>query len=164
METYKPIIGYENYLVSNYGNVVRDGRPISKHMHRQGYIKYRLYKNGVQRSFYAHRLVALAFIAGVPGKEYVNHIDGMKSNNHVSNLEWCTVSENQRHAYDKIGKNMPKGANHHRASAVICLNTGKKYLTINEAVVELGVSHANVVKVCKGERSHTKGFQFKYEI
>ena len=164
MEIYRPIPEYSQYMVSNYGNVCRNGKQLAKHVHKQGYIKYRLYKDGVQKSFYAHRLVAEVFLGKVEGKNYVNHKTNVKSNNHVDNLEWCTFSENQRHAYSVIGKNMPKGAVHHNASAVMCLNNGKIYLTIKEAVDELNLHHSNIIKVCNGQRQHTKGFKFMYAL
>lgn len=55
---------------------------------------------GVRRNVRVHRLVALAFIDNPLNKPYVNHIDGNKLNNHYTNLEWCTDSENMHHAFD----------------------------------------------------------------
>lgn len=55
---------------------------------------------GVTEMFLVHRLVALKFLDSVEGKPYVNHIDGDKCNNDVTNLEWCTHSHNVKHAYD----------------------------------------------------------------
>ena len=61
----------------------------------RGYCQVDLGKKTVK----VHRLVALAFIPTIEGKTQVNHIDGNKQNNHVSNLEWCDNAENQTHAY-----------------------------------------------------------------
>lgn len=61
----------------------------------RGYCQIDLGKKTVK----VHRLVALAFIPTIEGKTQVNHIDGNKQNNHVSNLEWCDNAENQTHAY-----------------------------------------------------------------
>lgn len=61
----------------------------------KGYCQVSLGKKTVK----VHRLVALAFIPTIEGKTQVNHIDGNKQNNHVSNLEWCDNAENQTHAY-----------------------------------------------------------------
>lgn len=106
MEVWKTIKGYENYQVSNTGlvrslNYKRLGfvkvlkfRPTYK-----GYIKAPLTKNNITKSIFIHRLVAIAFIPNPQNKEQVNHINGIKTDNRVENLEWVTNSENQIHAY-----------------------------------------------------------------
>ncbi len=63
-----------------------------------GYQTVMLYKNKRGKNFYIHRLVAEAFLDVVDGKDFVNHIDGDKTNNSVDNLEWVTRSENMLHA------------------------------------------------------------------
>ena len=65
-----------------------------------GYKVFRLSKNGVKKGFYAHRLVAENFLDNPNNYKVVNHIDGNKLNNDVSNLEWCSQSKNMKHAYD----------------------------------------------------------------
>lgn len=63
------------------------------------YIYVQLYKGNKPHTFAVHRLVAMTFIPNPANKPQVNHLDGDKHNNHLSNLEWCTVSENHKHAF-----------------------------------------------------------------
>ena len=96
MEEYRVIEGYENYEVSNVGNVriCKTGR-IMKSQNNKGYLIIGLCKNGIRKTFQIHRLVAVAFIENPDDKPYVDHKDGNRSNNHVKNLRWATSSENQ---------------------------------------------------------------------
>jgi hypothetical protein len=71
---------------------------------RTGYPSVNLKKKGMQSKRRVHRLVAIAFLDNPENKPQVNHIDGCKTNNHLSNLEWATASENSQHAHD-IGLN-----------------------------------------------------------
>lgn len=64
-----------------------------------GYKKISYYFNGEFKNYYLHRLIAMAFVPNPENKPFVNHKDGNKLNNNVSNLEWCTSSENMIHAY-----------------------------------------------------------------
>ncbi|MQN23664.1 NUMOD4 domain-containing protein [Lentilactobacillus buchneri] len=66
---------------------------------RDGYKRVCLWKNAKENDWLVHRLIAETFIPKVSEKNLINHIDGNPSNNHVSNLEWCTYSENLIHAY-----------------------------------------------------------------
>lgn len=105
MEKWKKIKGYEDrYLISNLGRIksLKTNKCLSnKRLTRDGYCRVALYKNGKTKEFRTNRLVALHFIENPNKKPTVNHIDGIKTNNNVDNLEWATLSENMQHAYNK---------------------------------------------------------------
>lgn len=109
-EIWKKINGYENYDVSNFGNVRNNNfhrqkatKEIKKGIKPNGYIRVILSKDLKTKSFYVHRLVAESFIENKENKKYVNHKDGNRSNNCVENLEWVTASENLLYAYRVLG-------------------------------------------------------------
>lgn len=109
-EEWKPIQGYEGlYEVSNFGRVksLRKNRwtqepetILSCGLCGSGYKFVVLSVNNVHKNKMIHRLVAEAFLQKSDGLNEVNHIDGDKLNNHVSNLEWCTRKHNLKHAVD----------------------------------------------------------------
>lgn len=79
-----------------------------------------LYKNGTPKQCLVHRLVAEAFIDNLGNKAQINHIDGNKQNNKIDNLEWCTSSENNKHAH---ATGLNKFSEKHRK---LCIELGKK--------------------------------------
>lgn len=89
------IISYIHKRIELAGGVIYD--------HKRGYESYKIFTHksfGKAHTEYFHRCVALAFIPNPKNKPYVNHIDGNKLNNRVSNLEWVTATENAQHAWD----------------------------------------------------------------
>ncbi len=106
MEEWKPITSLDGkFHVSSLGNVknAKSGRVLKQRVNKNGYSQVALKpngRNGGDICLKVHREVATAFIPNPEGKPTVNHIDGNKLNNQVSNLEWSTQSENIRHAYD----------------------------------------------------------------
>lgn len=108
MEIYKDIRGYNGiYRVSNEGNVRtigksgtwRKDRVLKPYRHTGGYLVVTLYKShSVKSKYFVHRLVANSFIKNPGKRQTVNHIDGNKRNNILSNLEWATYKENLHHA------------------------------------------------------------------
>lgn len=99
----KDIVGYENkYAVEEDGKVFsyKSDRYLKPVLNHHGYMMVCLYgAKSFHRMFMIHRLVALTFIPNPKKHPAVNHIDGDKTNNHVSNLEWCTTSYNVRDSY-----------------------------------------------------------------
>lgn len=115
MKQWKPIPGYEgNYEISNHGGIksidriTPQGNFISgrdmKLNKRGSYLGIGLRNRG-NKLFYVHRLVAKVFIPNPENKPQVNHINGIKRDNRVQNLEWVTAKENTNHAWDiKLNK------------------------------------------------------------
>ena len=125
-ETWRPIADTNGkYEVSNFGRVrTNNQRPGLLTLTKQpkGYLYAMVtLSNGKQKNCRVHRLVALAFIPNPDGLPEVNHIDGNKENNHVSNLEWCTHSYNNKHAWaiglkDRHHQSLMASISNHRRS------------------------------------------------
>ena len=115
-EIWKDIPNYEGlYQVSNLGRVrslYNKGRVLKPRKHRNGYQEVNLSKRKIIKTKLIHRLVMLVFIG--ESDLQVNHINGIKTDNRLENLEYCTSRDNIRHAH-KIGLSNTKGQNNGRA-------------------------------------------------
>ena len=111
-ETWRQIPSLPNYEVSDLGCVRqrKTNRPLKAYRTHNGYLRIELSRSGKRINKSIHELVMSAFVGSRPGGFQVNHIDGDKVNNHLSNLEYCTPQENTDHAI-RIGiRNIaPKG-------------------------------------------------------
>lgn len=147
---------YCNYFISKSGRLYkiqwRRLYRIESKPRKDGYHSVILNCNGKQKNKYLHRIVLEAFI----GKDnrQCNHIDGNKSNNDLSNLEYCTRSENQRHRFDvlKTGTGTEKP---------VIRSDGKKYPSI-ASVEKDGFIATGVYKVCAGQMKTHKGYGWNY--
>lgn len=102
MATWKRIEGHSNYWIHQSGKVYSSKGKIflSFHNTSKGYKRTSLNDRGVETKKMLHVLIATAFIPNPQNKLTVNHKDGVKNNNSISNLEWNTFSENNQHAWD----------------------------------------------------------------
>lgn len=180
-EMWKPIKDYEGlYEVSDYGNVRRidyDSKRINIHLklsrESNGYLRVCLSKNNRKKSISVHRLVAISFIPNPKFKAQVNHINGIKDDNRVVNLEWVTDSENLLHAFRILKRKGPQswlgklGKDHHSSKAVEKYGLDNilmsEYGSINEASRMTGIKSSHISRCCRHERKTSGGFIWKYK-
>jgi hypothetical protein len=184
VEVWKPIKNYEDlYEVSNYGRIKRttfinnqvtkqQEKILKPQKHNKGYLTITLTKNGKQKQKLLHRLVAETFIENPMNKKEVNHINGIKTDNRVENLEWVTKEENMQHAFKILGKKAQAtgkfGKDNPKAIKVkmIDKNTNKTikiFGAIIEAAKYLGISKScHIVSCCKGKIKSAYGYKWKY--
>ena len=160
MEKYIVINEFDNYGISNLGNIknLKKGNILTPYLNKNGYLTYTFCQNGVKKTFRIHRLVALYFIDNPNNLPYVNHKDGNKTNNKVENLEWCTAKENDNHARKNRLKNQEK--------PVIAENIETKetiaFKSVTEAGAILGINTGTISKVLHGKRNQTHGYKFYF--
>lgn len=169
-ERWKSVVGYEGlYEVSDHGVIDSLPRPIA-HINRwghniritnrktlkpsvtgPGYQRVTLCKKGSMQTYSVHRLVMIAFKENPDNLPQINHIDGNKTNNALTNLEWCDQFHNQQHAY-KTGLNIPKvGADHVGSLSVVhIMPNGKRfeYGSIGQASKTTGVNRSTISNCC----------------
>jgi len=189
-EIWKDIEGYEGlYQVSNIGRVksverwVYSGKgnttkrlnpeSIKAQAINQGYPVVTIWKNNKIKMMKIHRLVCQAFVLNPDNKSCVNHIDEIKTHNYVENLEWCTHSENHKHAYKNglmVGYFQGKfGKDNVKSMPVLQIDQESgvvigEYSAIMDAHRDTGISQSNISSVCNGKRRIAGGFKWKFKI
>lgn len=179
-EIWKRIPNFPYYEVSNYGNVhsidrmvnaklgsksFKRGRILTKQRLSDGYVQVRLCNNGVTRFYRIHQLVAICFIKNPNGYTQINHINEVKDDNRVENLEWCDIKYNNNYGcrLERISNSMKNGKN---SICVVQMNLmGDKiqtWVSMSEVQRNLGISNSKIAACCKGKRNKAGGYKWRY--
>lgn len=181
-EIWKDVVGYEGfYMVSNLGRVLSLERTIiqknniprivyrtilKQRVSKDGYARVLLHNTKNRKLWSAHRLVAIAFIPNPDNKPCVDHIDRNRSNNIVSNLRWCTHSENMKNPLSlpfyraiNLGRKRP-----YAYKPVIALKDGVAMFIFDKLTdcIQFGFNYTSVSSICVGRRKKHKGYHFMY--
>lgn len=165
---------YEDGTVESYfsGRYLKDEpqRVLKPYPNTKGYPMIDAYP---KRAIKVHRLVAIAFIPNLENKPQVNHVDGIKTNNHISNLEWVTNSENQKHAH-KLGlqtvhreeNNYQYSGNHSNCKSVRQLSLDGEEIAIHKSLAiagrSVGKGYTTIAKVCVGQGVTAYGYRWEF--
>lgn len=156
------IAGFEHYEVTENGkvNILASYLPeygyiasLSKRIDRAGYFTVRISSKGNTYSKYIHRLIAEAFILNPENKPFVNHRDGNKLNNAISNLEWVDHATNINHAYQS-------GLIKSKARPVIDACSGVIYKSTRDASQYLGLNHSTLKNYLNGNRRNSTNLKY----
>lgn len=164
-EIWRTINEFPNYEVSNLGNVrnKKTKRVLKPTKNNNGYLCVSLYRSGIKKNHYIHRLVAEAYLDNLNNYNEVSHLDETRDNNCVNNLAWVSYSENRnmpkyKERMSKANTNNPK-----TSRPVRCLETKALYASVREAERQTGIVHQNISACCRGKQKTTGKLHWMYE-
>jgi len=185
-EIWKDVVGFEDsYMVSSLGRIKSKPRSVSDTLGRKyirnskiskqnecwSYLVVGFYRDGILYSRKVHRVVAEAFIPNPENKPQVNHINGIKTDNALVNLEWVTPRENQLHAY-RIGLQKvffawgdDPSLNPLSKGVIRCDMSGNeidRFVSQSEAARVVGAPSSNISACCRGIQNYCRGFKWKF--
>lgn len=164
IEIWKPVKNFEGlYEISNVGNIksllFNREKILKPAINSSGYYSIVLYKNKIKSSHTIHRLVADAFIENKYNCPLINHKNEIKTDNNVSNLEWCDVKYN-----NNFGTRNSKISNS-LSNKIIQLDKNGNVVNIFKNSVsakEFGFDHSSIIKCCHGKRNTHKGYAWRF--
>jgi len=170
IECWRPIPDFPQlYEVSNLGNVlsIKTGRCRLAQVSNSGYLCLVLCKNRTSYGRFIHRLVCSAFLDGYQDDLQVNHIDGNKKNNLLSNLEMVTPSENRMHSFRVLGNKAPilYGYKNGWSRPVLQVSMNGDLVSRFECrmdAVRLGFNAACITECCNGTQKTHKGYIWRH--
>lgn len=173
VEIWKDIEDYKGlYQVSNLGRVrsldridalgrLRKGKVLAYNLVGAGYLQVGLHRDGKVEQKLVHRLVSEAFLPNPDNLPEVNHKDEDKTNNNISNLEWCTMLYNN--AYNGRNKRVAKAL---ERPIYVVTSSGHRYLfdSTKKAVELLGLKSGAVSRCLHGKLKHHRGYSFELAV
>lgn len=173
MGEWVSVVDNLNYNVSDDGRIRRVGSDRDKSLYydKKGYLNVHLYKDGKRQNKRVNRVVAEAFIDNPDNKPEVNHKNGKKDDNRVSNLEWSTKLENIEHAkrmgltshapsYGMLGKKNPNAGRNGIPFKIV--ETGEVFNTLIECEKAIHGNDTCIQACLKGRQKTHRGFHFEY--
>ena len=173
-EIWKDIPNYEGYQVSNLGRVKSlkrfysvKGKILKPLITRNGYYQVALWKNSIAKFYKVHRLVWEVFNGQIPENMQVNHINEIKIDNRLENLNLMTPKENsnwgtRNERCAEVLKNR-KGQSKSVLQYDLQENLVKEYPSIKQVEREKGFDHSYIVKCCKGKIPTAYGYKWQYK-
>lgn len=136
-------------------------RELKTHIDHNGYLQVRLCKNGKYKTFKVHRLIALTYIPNANNLPSINHKDENKLNNHIDNLEWCTIKYNNNY------NNRQTRISKKREKKILQIDPIKDQIirifnSITEAENITGYHKVHIINCCKCRKLLYKGFKWEY--
>lgn len=176
-EIWEDIKDYEGvYKISNFGNIKRIdkhklGRILSYNKDTTRYPTATLCKNKTRKSVNIHRIVAQTFIPNTENKPCVNHLNGIKTDNRIDNLEWVTYSENIKHSLKVLKQRHNRvglfGKRNPCSKAVLRFTKSGEYLDSFGGMIDaercIGINHRRISDCCNGRKKTAGGFVWRLE-
>lgn len=162
----------EKYSISNTGIVLNNktGKFLKLGINRDGYCQVNLHFSSTEyKTLRVHRLVATYFIPNPENKPTVNHINGIRNDNRADNLEWATLSEQQKHSYSVLkrkgamtGRASHLNSNAKKITATFKDGSTKTYESLKDACNELNIIYTNASRTLRGKQSHINHIKLSY--
>ena len=164
-EIWKDIKGYEGlYQVSNMGNVrslmYNKHKILKPHKTENGYLQVFLYKDKKRSVFLLHRIVAKAFLPNNNNLPQLNHINEIKSDNRLENLEWCDNSYNNK--YGSISKRRKEKLGKQVIQFSMDGDFIHKWDSLADIKKEIGIERSNIYNCCIGKYQKSGGYKWGY--
>ena len=164
-EIWSKIKGYDDYLISNFGNLKskKSGqwKVLNPYVTNFGYKRTRISNREKSIHCFIHKLVASAFVANDCNKPFVNHIDGNKLNNHFTNLEWVTLKENNCHSWEiGLRENQKRALSQNKKKKIIDTKSNLIFDSLESAAKHYNIKRTTLSAMLIGQNPNKTNLKY----